>query len=264
MLFIIGYTGALVIALIAYRFRALTISGALAATLVGGCIYLGGEVSGAIILVAFFISGSMLSRINHPPAPSFEMKVSHARDYKQVLANGIVPAVAMLVMYIKPSTREEMTLLFLGSLATATADTWATEIGTRFSTRVYDIISFKQMQPGLSGGITMIGTIASALGAFAIAALSLIHPQEAAGLCHLEFTPVLLVVTVAGFSGALIDSVIGAKLQAKYKLPDGHIIEDKHSGAALTSGTPLIGNNATNLMATFLGGLVAVGIAGWF
>jgi uncharacterized membrane protein len=63
---------------------------------------------------------------------------------------------------------------------------------------------------------------------------------------------------ISGFIGALLDSIIGATIQAKYKLPDGSITEVKSEGAVRISGIPFIGNNATNLIATFWGGLVAI------
>jgi uncharacterized protein (TIGR00297 family) len=251
-----GFFGATVIALVAWRFHALTMSGAVAAIFVGGTIVAGGEVSAAILLLAFFLSGSVLSRLNG--------KHAGARDWKQVLANGLFPAIAMLVMYLKPDTREQATLFFLGAIATAAADTWATELGTRFGGRVIDILTLRTLQRGLSGGITAVGLIASALGAFLIGALALIHPQEAVGLCHELFTPVLPVVTVAGFCGALLDSIIGSRLQTKYLLIDGSVIETYITGAEHASGLRWIDNNVTNLLATLIGGLLAVGFAGWF
>lgn len=253
---LIGFGGAFVIALFAWKMRALSTSGAIASIAVGGTIYLGGEVSAAILLLAFFISGSILSRLNSRHAG--------ARDWKQVLANGLVPAVAMLVMYLKPDTREEATLFFLGAIATATADTWATEIGTRLGGQVRDILTLRPMQRGISGGITTVGVIAAVIGAFLIALLSLVHPQEAVGLCHELFTPVLLVIPIAGTCGALIDSIIGSRAQAKYMLINGTIVEEPQAGAEHAAGFRWLDNNVTNFLATLVGGLLAVGVAGWF
>jgi uncharacterized protein (TIGR00297 family) len=262
----IGYIAALAVSLVSVRAKALTMSGAIAATVVGGTIFGFGEWSATVILLAFFLSGSILSRLNHTPAPLLQKERGNkeARDYKQVLANGLVPMLAIILLAVRHDLRPEATLIYLGSLATATADTWATEIGKRFGKRVYDCVTLKPMQPGLSGGISLAGTLASLAGALVIAALSLIEFPNDEGLCGLVFVKVLVVIPLAGFSGAMIDSVIGSRFQAKYLTRDGQIIEENPAGSSLTSGIRAIGNNATNFISTLLGGLIALGIADWF
>ncbi len=252
----VGFSGAIIIALLAYRAHALSASGALAAVFVGGSIFAFGGASAAIVLIGFFISGSVLSRLNEHDHGK--------RDWKQVLANGLIPSLAVVLLALRHDLRPEATLLFLGSLATATADTWATEFGKRFGSRVYDCVSLRPMQKGLSGGVSFVGTLASIAGAVFIAALSLVPVPLDEGLCGLIFVKVLLVVPIAGFCGAMIDSIIGSKLQVKYRTASGEITEEYCEGAIRISGLRSIGNNATNLIATLLGGIVAVGISDWF
>lgn len=257
MNFLIGYGGALIIAIAAYLFRSLSKSGALAAFVVGGSIFAFGGYSASLLLIIFFLSGSLLSKLNdtHPGK----------RNWRQVSANGIVPMLASLLLYFRHDLRPEATLLFLGALATATADTWATEIGMRYGGTVYNILSFSKMKKGLSGGVTLIGLAASAGGALLIALLSMIPIDNDGGLCGLIFVPVPLVITLTGFCGSLIDSIIGSAFQAKYMLVSGEIVEENHRhNSELARGVKWIGNNATNLIATAIGALVAVGIANWF
>ncbi len=256
MNFLIGFGSALIVAALGYRAKALALSGAIAAIIVGGSIFAFGGLSASMLLIFFFISGSALSRLNDHHAGS--------RTWKQVMANGFLPALSMTIMYINPASREEMTLLFLGSLAVATADTWATEIGIRYGGKVYDILTFKPMQRGLSGGVSLIGILASILGALSIALLSLIHLEAASGLCQLGFTPVPFVITLAGTVGALIDSIIGAGIQAKYMKVSGEIIEEPQPMSELVKGMKVVDNNLTNLIATCMGGILAIGIASWF
>lgn len=251
-----GYFGASIVAAVAWRLRALSPSGAVAAVAVGGTIFAFGDLSATTILLAFFLSGSLLSRLNERHAG--------ARDWKQVLANGLVPTLAIVLLAARHDLRPEATLLFLGSLATATADTWATEFGKRFGTNVYDCLSLRPMTPGLSGGISLVGTLASIVGATVIAALSLVTYPNDVGLCGLVFVKPMLVVPIAGVCGALVDSIIGSALQAKYKTSDGTIIEEQRSDSEHLRGLRWLGNNATNLISTFIGGIVAVGIADWF
>jgi uncharacterized membrane protein len=120
------------------------------------------------------------------------------------------------------------------------------------------------MTRGLSGGVSVAGTLASVVGATVIAALSLIPYPNDVGLCGLVFVRPMVVIPIAGVCGALVDSMIGSALQVKYKTADGRIVEEMESGAEQVRGLAWLGNNATNLISTFIGGIVAVGIADWF
>jgi uncharacterized protein (TIGR00297 family) len=247
---ILGIIGAAVIAVISYHRRSLDRSGAAAAFFIGSTIFICGGPEGAAILLTFFIGGTLISYGEHPK-----------RTARQVLANGSVPAAALLAMTFDQSLREPMTLIFLGSLATASADTFATEIGMRYGGRVYNVITFRPMQRGLSGGVTLTGIGASLGGAMLIAVAAAIVLPLGSTLCGLYLTNTIIVVTIAGICGSLIDSFIGAALQAKYRSTDGAVIETAKPGAERISGLAMIGNNATNFIASVWGGLLAAGIA---
>ena len=228
----------------------LSLSGMIAAAFIGGIIFGFGGISASVLLLTFFISGSLLGRLNRSKG--------ERRNWKQVLCNGAVPVIAVIIIALRHDLREEISLLFLGALATATADTWATEIGTRYGSKVYNIFIFRPMKKGLSGGVSFIGLAASIIGAFLIALISLIRFYDADPLCGLVLVKVIPVITISGFCGALLDSIIGATVQAKYKLPGGSITEVKTEGAVLHSGISFIGNSATNLIATIWGGVIAI------
>jgi uncharacterized protein (TIGR00297 family) len=258
---IIEFSLALGISFAAYKLRMLSLSGMIAAAIVGGIIFAFGGMGASVLLVFFFLSGSLLSRLNHPLTPSLKRR-GDRRNWKQVLCNGGIPAFALLTIALRPDLREEFSLIFLGALATATADTWATEIGTRFGKKFYNIFTFAPTKKGLSGGVSVIGLLASFFGAHIIAHLSQIRFSDSDPLCGLVLVKVLPLITIAGFIGALLDSIMGATLQAKYKLPDDSITEIRSEGAILHSGFSFIGNNATNLIATLWGGVIAVWLGG--
>lgn len=250
---IIGVLGALGIVLAAMKLRALTASGAAAAFIVGSVVFCFGGIEAAVVLIAFFISGSLLTSLN--------TSAKSARDWKQVLANGLAPVIGVLLTTFLPVIREQATMFFLCSLATATADTWATEIGMRYGKRVYNVFTFRPMQKGLSGGVSVVGIIAGIFGAMFIAVLPLLPFWQGDKMCGLVLVNIFLVVAIAGVVGSLIDSLLGATVQAKYQ-NDGIYIEENVAGAARVSGISFIGNNAVNLISTIWGGLVGVGIMG--
>ena len=100
---------------------------------------------------------------------------------------------------------------FAASFAAKLADTFGSEIGKRFGKETYLITSFKKVERGTEGGISIEGTLSSVLGsiimAFIMLRLSIISTKY-----H------LIVVIVSGFLATLSESIIGANFQNKYKL----------------------------------------------
>src|SRR4051794_17807808 len=89
-----GTTAAAAISVVALHVRALSRSGAAAATLVGGSVFAGGGTRGATSLVAFFVSSTLLARL--PSRSRSEQRRGNQRDAVQVLANGGVAALLSL------------------------------------------------------------------------------------------------------------------------------------------------------------------------
>ena len=97
-------------------------------------------------------------------------------------------------------------ITFLGAIAAATADTWATEIGFFSKKDPRHILNFKTVEKGTSGGVTLLGFVGSALGAGTIALI---------GMNWLNDFPIHWIV-LAGFVGSFVDSILGGRIKAKY------------------------------------------------
>ena len=126
--FVAGLAVSVLVAALGWRAHALSTTGALAAIAVGTAIALGTSWAGLVILGTFFVLSSLLSKL-------FDRKVQPGkgsrRDAIQVLANGGVAAVAAVSFGF---IDERLALAIVaGSLAAATADTCATEIGSTSS-----------------------------------------------------------------------------------------------------------------------------------
>jgi len=132
------------------------------------------------------------------------------RDIVQVYANGGIPLIFALVWYITNFEIDWLYWGFLASLAAATADTWETEIGSFSKKPPRNILSWKRVVPGFSGGISVIGTLGGMLGAFTIPLIAL-----AAGSIQPDFK-LILAIAITGFYGTINDSFLGATLQAKF------------------------------------------------
>ena len=140
-------------------------SGAIAALLVGAIVFgLGGLVHTAVLLT-FFFSSSILSVILKKQKHKVNKKYAKGsrRDAGQVLANGGVATLCVIVGAFFPD-RPIFWWMFYAAFAAANADTWATEIGalSEFAPRL--ITSFKQVEAGTSGGITLLGSVSALAG----------------------------------------------------------------------------------------------------
>ena len=184
---------------------------------------------------------------------SDHMDKPEIRSGRQVLANGIVPAVcALLFIFTKNSV---FTLMYIAAVAEAFSDTVASGIGV-FAKNTYDPFRLKRCEQGISGGMSLVGTASSLFAALLISALSAL----------LGMTDIITALVIAAFAflGMIFDSLLGSLLQVKYKCSVcGKVTESKvHCGAASTKyrGISFINNDAVNLIANFFAALLALAI----
>ncbi len=158
-------------------------------------MFWGAGLPGLALLALFFLSGSLLTSLNQPRGA--------ARTARQVLANGGWAAAGAAVVPWKP---ELGWAVLMGSLATAQGDTWATELGAHAARPPRLITTGRPVPRGTSGGVTPLGTTAGVLGAVILAGLGLVF-----GLS----LRVAAFSTLAGILGMMLDSVLGATLEAR-------------------------------------------------
>lgn len=246
------------VALAGWRRSALTKTGAIAAAVVGTLVYGLGGLAAAAALVAFFVSGSRLSRRRLVSGELVAAKGGR-RDALQVLANGGAAATAAILANAGyPHAQGGI----LGALAAAAADTWASEIGVRSSTPPRLITTGERVPPGTSGGVTRLGWLASAGGAAFVAAAYLLAGR---GRDWPAAPPSAL---LGGLLGSLADSLVGATLQASYRCDRcGQRSESPRHACArggamrVTRGRAWMTNDGVNLVGTTVG--AAVGAAVW-
>lgn len=220
------------------RRGSLTLAGAVAAAGLGITVVL---VSGArwlLPLFAFFLGSVLLERLLPSSAEATDRKDKQPRDAVQVLCNG---GVYVLVLCL-PLPKE----LALVAMAVATSDTWASQVGKYFRQPTFDILRWRPVPVGLSGGVSPAGHLGGAAGAGLIGVLGgVLLPTYA-------FLP-FLYITGFGFVGMLVDSLLGAGLQARYReLPTGRLTDRSGPGNQLVSGLPYITNDVVNLLSILL------------
>ena len=226
MQLIYGFLLAITIAYLAYRAHSLNKSGALAATITGTIIFGVGGWEWAILLLTFFITSSGLSRAFKKRKQGLDEKYSkgHERDAGQVFGNGGIAALFALLHGFFPDALWSW-LGFAASLAAVNADTWATELGVlnphppRMITNLRKIV-----EKGTSGGISLVGTLASLAGSAIIATLAVIFPSSGLSLN----TGHWLLIIASGLAGSLFDSLLGATVQAIYFCPKDQKETERH------------------------------------
>ena len=194
------------LSLLAVRMGWLNGSGAVMAVLLGLLIWTGGGWQSIVLLFVFFVTGSLVAKLKGNNGRS-DAKQGKPRDYLQVICNGGIAGFCMAWAGLEFQDPAIPFTLFGVSVAVSTADTWSSEIGLFLNGRVVDIVGLKPIPKGVSGGISLKGTIAGAAGAGLIALLAY----------FLDFS-FAWIIFVAGFAGMLLDSLLGSLFQAKYLL----------------------------------------------
>jgi uncharacterized protein (TIGR00297 family) len=251
-----------VVAGLAWRAGALSRSGAVAAMLSGGLIFGLGGLPWAALLLAFFISSSLLSRAFSRRKTGLSEKFSKGsqRDLGQVLANGGFGALLAVLHVLFPGQVWPWPA-FVGAIAAVNADTWATELGVLSRSAPRSIISGKIVERGASGGVTFAGYLAAAGGALLIgSAAGLFSPPA--------WLPALLISALfGGLAGSSFDSVLGATLQAIYCCPackketERHPLHTCGTETTLLRGFPWLNNDLVNFACSVVG--AAVGVLVW-
>jgi uncharacterized membrane protein len=112
---VVAATAAAVVAAIALRVRALDRGGALAAWAIGTATLAVGGIAPALVVLAFFLSSSALSRIGRARKRALlDGAKDGPRDARQVLANGGIATGCLLAAAALPAHREALLAAFAG------------------------------------------------------------------------------------------------------------------------------------------------------
>ena len=262
---IVLIAGAICVALAvgAWRAHILDEGGATSAFLIGFVTFLIPEDGWKwfVVLLVFLSISSYMTHYKYQAKrkKGFAQEKGGARGWPNVTANGVVAALLALMILFFP--REPIILAaFLGAVATANADTLATEIGLLSPSDPRLITDLRRIVPaGTSGGISILGELATLFGALVIGIV--------AGLLGMTGNPswpfaVLIGTTmIAGFVGCSVDSIIGATVQGIYKCSICNKITENRRHCTTPSiplrGYKIIDNNVVNLLATISGAAFA-------
>ena len=189
-----------------YRAKTVSRSGAIAGALIGSIIYAGGGAAAWALLLIVFIAASAASRLGL--ARKEQLGIAEERGGRRGAGNAIanvgVAAAAAIAAVTTPYAPAALVAL-VAALAAGGSDTVASEIGKVWGRSTFLVTTFSRVKPGTPGAMSLEGTLAGLVAAFALAttaaALGLI-PQSAT-----------LAIVVAATAGALVESALGATLE---------------------------------------------------
>ncbi len=260
LVFTIGIFIALVITVSSYFLHFLSGSGAVSTFLLGSVVFGTGKCEFSLPILLFFILSSLLSKIGKKWKQKFAdtFQKGGRRDLGQVLANGGVAGIIVLLWNYFPNDGWYFT--FVGSIAAVTADTWSTEIGVFSRIAPRNILNFKQVLPGTSGGVTLLGLGGGLLGSFIIVSIGRLFTSRYDNVALA--IALFLIIIGAGLLGSIIDSIFGASIQAQYQCSIcGKITEKKYhcdgTKTTLISGCNAIDNDVVNAICALSGALFA-------
>jgi uncharacterized protein (TIGR00297 family) len=255
----IGYAG--------YAKEALSRSGAVGAALIGAAVFGLGGWDWGILLIAFFISSSLLSRYRGQEKASLAEKFAKGsrRDLGQTMANGGLGALLAIGSALHP--HRLWLAAYVGAMATVNADTWATEVGVLSRTKPRLIVNGQEVEVGTSGAVSWLGTFATLAGGLFIGLLAALlqlpwKGEEGGGPAWL----LLLAGLLGGLGGSLFDSLLGATVQTIYYC-DRCAKETERpvhrcgSETRRLRGWRWLDNDLVNLISSTVGAAVASGLA---
>ena len=202
LLFVLGY--------ITYKRKSLDLIGSAVMIIMGIIIIFSAGASWLVLIILFLIMSLVATKYSKTYKRSLG-EFEGRRTSKNVISNGVVACfMAAFGGYYLPFAGG-----FIGAVATATADTLASEIGVLHQPRL--ITTFQKVDPGTDGAVSVLGTVAGIVGAAVIGLASYFL-----GIVPNIFVALGLSI-VSGTIGCFMDSLLGATFERQDLLTNEHV-----------------------------------------
>lgn len=210
-----------ILALVGYFARSVNFSGALGGFLLGIILILGAGWPLYVALLAFFIIGTATTKLGYARKAKLGLAQEGGgrRGFSHAFSNvGVAAICAIAVSRVARSVQpyeivplEYLPLLMgMASLATAAADTTASEIGQFLGRRAFLPLTLRRVPIGTEGAISVEGTLAGVLAGFAVAVVGVMAGMRMFMDTWRPYWPAVIAVTICAFLGSYLESLAGS------------------------------------------------------
>jgi uncharacterized protein (TIGR00297 family) len=202
------------LAIVGYALRSVDVSGALIGWILGCVLILGGGPPLYVALLAFFIIGTLTTKLGYArkAREGLAQEKGGRRGAAHAFANVGVAAICAVACWRGLG----FVPLFMGiaALATAAADTTASEIGQLFGRRAFLPLTFRRVERGTEGAISIEGTLAGIVAGCIVAsagtAMAAHHFRAGfIGSVAIYKSNVIIVLTLCAALGCYLESILG-------------------------------------------------------
>ncbi|KAL7424376.1 hypothetical protein Q5752_000058 [Cryptotrichosporon argae] len=234
-------------------------------------------------MIVFYLLGSRATKVKADVKARLEdgldpTKPGGNRGAIQVLANSLPSLLSALAFrYAYPALSastsplalplgRSLILAALAHLAAVLADTLASELGM-LSTRPYHVLSLRPVRQGTNGGVSLLGLGVSAVGGLVMGTTFALDLALESALTRAQAAELVGLGTAAGLVGSVLDSLLGATLQATYlDTSTSRILTDASSTPRAAPGVVRVGSGRdvlSNSGVNFVTGCI-MAAAGWW
>ncbi len=202
-----------VLALVGYAAKSVNFSGAIGGWALGTILIFGAGWPMYVALLAFFIIGTATTKLGYKRKAErgLAQEGEGRRGFSHAFSNvGVAAICSIAVSRLFRADALDLAvvayLMGIASLATAAADTTASEIGQLIGRRAFLPLTLKRVPVGTEGAISIEGTLAGAIGGTIVAAISVWTLQR---LLPIPYALVAF-IALSAFLGSYIESLAGS------------------------------------------------------
>ena len=233
--------------LVSYLLNIMKFYGTLLSSFIGATFYYIGGIYSFLFVIGLYVVLLAVHLIRKKAKfVDVVTKKTGAKDVVQVIANGGFSLVFLfMALFLKQDIYILMALLVM---LAAFSDSIASDIGTLSKGKVYDVFKGKETVNGLSGGVTILGTVSMAIFSFAFSYLATL-------ITKVDFIATFILWGICILSVSF-DTFLGSVAQAKFKCEKCGLILEKEvhcdTPTTLVSGVKWLNNDLVNLFSSLL------------
>lgn len=197
------------LAVIGFVLRTVDVSGLIGGWVLGAVLIVCGGIELYLVLLTFFIIGTAATKIGYraKAREGLAQEKGGRRGFGHAFANVGVAAICAIAISFAGRTTGTSTVLWwaaVAALATAAADTVASELGPMLGKRAFLPLTFRAVPRGTEGAISVAGTVAGILGALVVATVAVVAARTPQAVLLASL------VVIAAFLGSYLESIVGS------------------------------------------------------